>query len=84
LYSIVFSASAEKDLSHLPNRYQRLIQVRINQLALDARPPGVKKLREAGPFYRIRQGPYRNVYKIDDTRHEITIDRIKPRQGAYR
>jgi mRNA interferase RelE/StbE len=78
------SASAEKDFSNLPEQYQILIQGRINQLALDPRPHRVKKLYGGEQFYRIRQGPYRIVYKIDDMSHKITVDRIKPRREAYR
>ena len=44
----------------------------------------MKKLHAAGGFYRIRQGPYRIIYKIDDTRQEIGVVAIKPRNEAYR
>ena len=83
MYSIVFSSSAEKDFSNIPKQYQRLIQNRINALASDPRSRGAKKLQAAGGFYRIRQGPYRIIYKIDDTRQEIGVVRIKPRSEAY-
>ncbi|MGO9570135.1 MAG: type II toxin-antitoxin system RelE family toxin [Desulfomonilaceae bacterium] len=73
MYSIVFSASAEEDFSNFPKRYQKLIRARINRLAIDPRPHRVKKLHEGEQFYRVRQGPYRIVYKIDDIRQSLRL-----------
>ncbi len=44
MYSITVRRSAEKDLSKLPNQYQRLIGQHIDDLAENPRPQDAKKL----------------------------------------
>jgi mRNA interferase RelE/StbE len=84
MYDVIISDAALDDLHGLPKTYQRLILQQIKSLKEDPRHRGVKKLHDIGSFYRIRKGPYRVIFKIDDTRREITIYRIKPRREAYR
>jgi len=82
LYRIVILASALKDLEILPKKYQDLIRSRVEQLSFDPRPRGCKKLSDR--MFRLRQGGYRIVYRVDDRDLVITIAKIKPRREAYR
>lgn len=48
------------------------------------RPVGVEKMRGFEGHYRIRIGPYRAVYSIEDFKLIIEVIRIGPRKDIYR
>ena len=82
-YSISILRSAEKSLSSLPLIVQDRLIVAIRRLALNPRPPGVKKLagREA---WRVRVGDYRVIYEIADTDLTILVVDVGHRKEIYR
>lgn len=82
-YEIVFRKSVAKDLRALPKRDVRRILNRIRALADEPRPAGCEKL-SGRELYRIRQGVYRIVYSIEDTRLVIVIIRVGHRRDVYR
>jgi len=55
----------------------------IRQLAEDSRPPGCQKL-SGRDRYRIRQGPYRIVYSIEDDRLIVYVVKVGHRSDVYR
>ncbi len=82
-YSLLIKKSADRELRAIPKADLRRIIDRINELALNPRPPGSEKL--AGQDrYRIRQGDYRVVYAVDDDRRTIEIVKIGHRREIYR
>ena len=56
---------------------------RIQGLASHPRPTGYQKLSGQSQ-YRIRQGDYRILYAIDDTRRTVEIIKIGHRREVYR
>ena len=82
-YELVFKRSVAKDLRALPKPHVKRILRRISSLADDPRPPGCEKLSGL-ERYRIRQGSYRIVYEIEDTRLIVLIVRIGHRRDVYR
>ena len=84
MYRTILSDPARKDLKDLPRTYQELVLNKITSLTADPRPPGIKKLHGYRQVYRIRQGPYRIIYRIDDTNQETTVVSVRPRREAYR
>ena len=58
--------------------------IKIENLADDPRPHDVKKLKGKKNFYRIRQGQYRIVYKIEDKILLILILDVAHRKEIYR
>ncbi len=61
----------------------RQILQKIDALRDDPRPPGSVKL--AGEeHYRVRQGDYRIVYEIRETKLFITVIKIGHRREVYR
>ena len=56
---------------------------RIASLARDPRPAGAEKL-VGGDRYRIRRGPYRVVYAIDDAERRVLIVKVGHRREVYR
>ena len=83
-YSVDFSKVARKQFKKLPSDVQERIQNKINELAIEPRPNGVKKLQGEENSYRIRVGDYRVVYDIFDDVLLINVIRVKHRNQVYR
>ena len=56
---------------------------RILALAEEPRPPGCVKLSGVEALYRVRQGPYRIVYTIEDDQLVVIVIRIADRKEVY-
>ena len=83
-YQVEFSNSARKQFRKLPSDIQKRIQAKINELAIEPRPNGVKKLQSDDNFYRIRVGDYRVVYEIKDDILLVIVMRVKHRSEVYK
>jgi len=59
------------------------VKARILDLRDTPRPPGCKKLRDRDGW-RIRNGDYRVVYRINDSEEMITVLQIGHRREVYR
>jgi len=85
MYEIIFDKSAEKDLDDLSSEITRRVIKAISKLAIDPRPPGVKKLQAANEnLYRIRSGDYRIIYAVTDEIKIVNIRRVRHRKDVYR
>ena len=83
-YSLEIKRSALREIEALPTRkIRRLIVDRIANLAGDPRPGGAEKLG-GEDRYRVRQGPYRVVYEIDDAARAVRIVKVGHRREVYR
>lgn len=82
-YELVFKKSVAKDLRGLPKQDVKRILLRIRSLADDPRPEGCEKL-SGQERYRIRQGSYRVVYAIEDSRLIVLIVKVAHRRDVYR
>ncbi len=82
-YRIQFKKSVAKDLRSIPNKDIKQILARIDSLADDPRPRGVKKL-SGNEYYRIRQGSYRIIYALVDDVLLVYVINVAHRSGAYR
>jgi mRNA interferase RelE/StbE len=84
-YEIRITDAAAKEIDTLPRKKDRQAVVgRILGLAEDPRPPGYMKLSGHEALYRIRQGPYRIVYTIEDDCLVVIVIRVADRKEAYR
>lgn len=84
-YELRITAAAAKELDALPRKKDRQAVVdRILALGEEPRPPGCVKLSGLEELYRVRQGPYRIVYAIEDDRLVVIVIRIVDRKEAYR
>ena len=82
-YKIHFSESVHKDFRQIPQKDINKIFALIDSLAIEPRPYGCKQL--AGQEnYRVRQGNYRIIYSIRDTKLIILILKIGHRKDIYR
>lgn len=84
-YRLYIKSSAAKELDGVARKTDRQkIVERIRLLATDPRPRGAEKLAGHDHVYRLRQGTYRILYRIDDPRREVTVYRIGHRRQVYR
>ena len=83
-FEILIKRSAAKEIEAISRKKDRQRIVRkIRQLAEDPRPPGCQKL-SGRDRYRIRQGPYRIVYSIEDDRLIVYVVKVGHRSDVYR
>lgn len=83
MYRIEVKKSAQKELLQIPFLYNKKIIEAIDNLAINARPDGCKKLK-GSDAYRIRVADYRIVYTIKDVIQLIEIQRIGHRKDVYK
>ena len=84
-YKILLKSSAAKEIEAVGSKEdRRRIVERIAGLAANPRSQKSEKLAGYDDRYRIRQGSYRIVYFIDDSRREVTIFKVGNRKDVYR
>lgn len=70
-------------MDKLPDQVWRRVDDKIRALPSDPRPRGCVKL-EGTRRYRIRVGPYRILYSVDDAARVIEIVGVGHRRDVYR
>ncbi|MHB8817334.1 MAG: type II toxin-antitoxin system RelE family toxin [Steroidobacteraceae bacterium] len=84
-YRLLVKPSAAREIESVGSKKdRRRIVDRISVLATEPRPNGVEKLAGYDDRYRVRQGNYRIVYLIDDSRLEVTVFKVGHRRDVYR
>jgi mRNA interferase RelE/StbE len=83
-YKIEFSPTAESQFKKLPKEVQARLQHRIDTLAENPFPRGVKKLSAEENFYRLRIGDYRIIYQVQGKALFILILKLGHRKNVYR
>jgi mRNA interferase RelE/StbE len=83
-YQILVLPSAQKELQGIPASDRKWIIARIDPLQSDARPHASQKLKGTTEQYRIRQGDYRILYRVDERSKRVFIYTVAHRREAYR
>ena len=83
MYSIEFERQVCKDLRQLTPRQMDRIQMKIDSLAQDPRPPECKRVKTIPGYLRIRCGDHRILYEVDDKEKLVIINRVRHRREAY-
>ena len=91
-YEVVFPSERverlfQKSLSKVPAEYQDAIATAIRSLAANPRPEGKRTKQLIGQLivsqftaqYRLRVGPYRLLYDIDDRRKKVILLKLAKR-----
>ena len=82
-YDIRLDAGARRDLKKLARREFQRIDERIVALGTEPRPAGATKLWNDS--YRIRIGPWRVIYLVDDDERVVVITAVRRRgESTYR
>lgn len=84
MYRVFLERAAERDLRRLPSRLHDRVIRAMQALAKNPRPAGCRKLTGSDHDWRIRVGEDRVVYEIDDTAHELRVNRVRHRREVYR
>lgn len=84
VFRIELKPSAVKALSGLERREQIRIGLKIDALADNPRPQGVKKLEGSNDVWRLRVGDYRILYAIEDKVLLVLVISIAHRRDVYR
>jgi mRNA interferase RelE/StbE len=82
-YELVFKRSVAKDLRRLSNNDVAKLVERMHALAADPRPPGCEKL-SGMERYRVRQGDYRIVYEIQQSRLIVLVVKVAHPKHVYK
>ncbi|GAX34636.1 type II toxin-antitoxin system RelE family toxin [Nodularia sp. NIES-3585] len=84
IYEVKFTKGARKMFRKLSQELQDRIQTKIDDLAIEPRPNGVKKLKGEENSYRIRVGDYRVVYDIFDDVVLVSVVSVGHRSEVYK
>jgi mRNA interferase RelE/StbE len=83
-YEVKFTKGARKMFKKLSQELQDRIQPKIDELAIEPRPNGVKKLQGEENTYRIRVSDYRVIYDIFDDVLLVSVIDIGHRSKVYK
>jgi len=83
-WRIEFSRSAARQFTALPRKEQERLRARIDRLAENPCPSGVKKLAGEEGLYRLRSGDYRVVYTVQDEVLVVLVLKVGHRREVYR
>ncbi|MEH2372087.1 type II toxin-antitoxin system RelE family toxin [Nostoc sp.] len=83
-YKVEILKGALKQLKKFSPELQERIQVKIDDLATEPRPNGVKKLKCKENAYRIRVGEYRVIYDIFDAILVVNVVELGHRNKVYK
>lgn len=83
-YTVELTPAARRTLRKLAPPVQRRIAARIDAQAENPRPDGVVKLTAVEPpLYRVREGDWRIVYRIEDNLLFVVVVRVGHRSEVY-
>jgi len=79
------SPAAVKALTKLPRGEAAGLLAKLNQVAGDpmGQYPWAKRLTDQ-PGFRVRQGEWRAVYRLDHDAGEMIVDKVAKRDEVYR
>lgn len=84
MYKIIIDKEAEKALKKLPRQEQKRIIAKIEGLAKNPRPSGVKALQgNLQSFFRVRIGDYRIIYIVEDKILTVYVVKVGHRGHIY-
>ncbi len=83
-YKVEILKGALKQLKKLSPELRERIQLKIDDLAIEPRPNGVKKLKGKDESYRIRVGDYRVIYDIYDDVLLVNVVEVDHRNKIYK
>ncbi|WP_428653203.1 type II toxin-antitoxin system RelE family toxin [Runella sp.] len=81
-YTIRLSKTASKQLDKLPDSIAISLLNLIQELGVNPRPSGVKKLK-GREGYRVRKGDYRIIYEVLDSVLVVEVIAIGHRKEIY-
>jgi mRNA interferase RelE/StbE len=84
VWRIEFSRPAARQFAALPRKEQERLRARIDRLAENPCPAGVRKLAGEEGLYRLRSGDYRVIYTVQDEVLMVLVLKVGHRREVYR
>jgi mRNA interferase RelE/StbE len=83
-YRIEFTPRAERDFKSLDGSIRGRIKQRIDSLAENPYPSGIRKIEGEDDLYRLRVGDYRILYQVKEKILLVLIVGMGHRRDVYR
>ena len=83
-YKIEITSTAEKSLKKIPKKDIVKVVEAIQILGISPFPSGCRKLKGEEDVYRVRQGSYRIIYEIIDTKLIVLVLKVGHRKDIYK
>ncbi len=83
-YKVVFEKKYTKDLKYIHPSYHKAIMDTALSLGNNPRPEGYIKLKGSDNLFRVRVGPYRIIYTIQDDKLIVLVLEIGDRKEIYK
>ena len=83
-YEVEIAPAAKRQIKKLPHDVQQNVVAKLEELAFEPRPDGVKKLEGSDNLYRVRAGKYRIIYEIQDALLLVIVVKVNHRRDVYR
>ena len=83
-YRVEFTPRAARDFKSLDGSVRGRIKQRIDSLADNPYPSGIRKIEGEEELYRLRVGDYRILYQVKGKALLVLIVRIGHRGDVYR
>jgi mRNA interferase RelE/StbE len=84
-YTVAILPAALRTIQSLPRNLRERVRDKIESLAQNPRPYGVKSLQGSQKGHlRLRVGDYRIIYRIEDERLLVLVVAVGHRREVYR
>ena len=83
LYTLCFDSKAKKDLKSIDKTWQLHILDKIESTLTTHPKSGKKLVGNLSPYWRLRVGNYRVIYKIVENTVTVVVLKIKHRKEVY-
>jgi mRNA interferase RelE/StbE len=82
---LIFSPAATRAMTKMPRKEGGGLLAKLQQVAADpmAQHPWAKRLTDQ-PGFRVCQGDWRAIYRLDHGSDEMIVDKIAKRDEVYR
>lgn len=84
-YEVTIKRKAQRKLDRLPKDVKGRVELTIEELADEPRPPGARQM--TGPMeghWRVKVGrSHRVVYTVDDDARAVDVVNVGSREGIY-
>lgn len=83
-WRLVVAGPAARDLDRLPEKVASAVIETLHALAGEPRRLGKPLRFELEGLWSARRGPYRILYRIDETEHMVVVVAVDHRRDVYR
>jgi mRNA-degrading endonuclease RelE of RelBE toxin-antitoxin system len=83
---LVLTRAAQRRLGHMSPKLRRALIERLEAIAEEpfARHLSVERIKGERDAFRLRQGDWRAIYRIDRKASEMRVLAVEPRGSVYR